>query len=311
MREQKEGYTRRPAPRSLPARLAASALGVCGASLDRTADSVGDASRVMRFLRGRLEFAPRPDDIYAVTYPRSGTTWVQFILHLLTTDGRTDFAHISEVTPWFERSLALGTRRARDFEALPSQRVFKSHLPYRWLPGQGRCIYVARDGMDVLTSYFNFYRTHLRFEGSFEQFYERFMEGRLQYRSWFRHVEGWRQQEGNPRVLLLRYEDLASDLQRSVGRIARFCGLRVSPEKTREVLHRASFDFMKEHEEQFDPITEHLMDQGLVRGAFLRRGLTGEGRATLTPQQEDRFRQELARRRRRPDLELDLPAFLH
>ena len=116
------------------------------------------------------DFQPRPDDIFVVTYPRSGTTWTQMILYQLTTDGRMDFAHITQVCPWFERALKAG----RDLDALPGPRVFKSHLPYRRIPkGPCRYIYVARDGKDVAVSYYHFYRSHMGYKGTFEEFFER------------------------------------------------------------------------------------------------------------------------------------------
>src|ERR1019366_6253139 len=60
------------------------------------------AHRLSR-LGGGLLFVPRPNDIYIVSYPRSGTTWLQMILYQLTTDGNMDFDHITEFVPFFER----------------------------------------------------------------------------------------------------------------------------------------------------------------------------------------------------------------
>ena len=89
------------------------------------------------------KFVPRPDDIFIVTYPRSGTTLMQMILYQLTTDGKMDFPHITTVSPWFERSLKDGTA----YDALPAPRVFKSHLSYGKVPkGPCKYLYVARDG---------------------------------------------------------------------------------------------------------------------------------------------------------------------
>ncbi|MEO1230972.1 MAG: sulfotransferase domain-containing protein [Myxococcota bacterium] len=288
--------------------------GLAGAQflLEGADRGLGDALRTTRFLRGKLTFRPRVDDVYVVTYPRSGTTWVQFVLHLLRAQGEPlGFHHISQVSPWWERSMALGSRRSEDFEALDAPRIFKSHLPRGWLPGPGRFIYVVRDGLDVAVSYYELYRSHLGFDGSFEAFFERFLRGRVQYGSWFRHVEGWRRYADDPKVLMVRYEDLRSDLDDSAARFAEFLGWSRSPEAIRQACAQASFSAMKAHEEKFDPITETLLDQGLHRGRFLRSGRSGDGARAVTEDMRSRFEALRGSPQRLPHLEARLPDFLH
>lgn len=286
------------------------ALGLTERGLGWSQARLADALRTTRFLRGRRRFRPREDDVYVVTYPRSGTTWVQFILYLLSSDRRVDFAHLSEVSPWWERTMALGTRRAEDFEALPGPRVFKSHLPRRWLPDRGRFIYIQRDGLDVAVSYYHLYRSHLGFEGDLEAFFERFLDGDLQYGSWFKHVAGWRRHFDDPRVLHLQYEALRADPRSAISRIATFLGWGIPEGAEEDILEKASFGFMKGHEEKFDPITETLIDQGLHRGRFIREGRSGSGLA-VSEALRARFRARAASSPRFPEVELKLPAFLH
>ena len=45
-------------------------------------------------------FKPQPSDVFVVTYPKCGTTWVTQILHALRTAGSMDFGEITEVVPW-------------------------------------------------------------------------------------------------------------------------------------------------------------------------------------------------------------------
>lgn len=297
-------------------KLATAALGACAGSIDRAAERLADAARVARFLRGRLELTPRPDDVFISSYPRSGTTWMQFIvLQLVRSAGPEpdrvlDYEHISQVTPWYERSLAVGSRTARDLDAMPAPRVFKSHLPLRWLPPAGRCIYMVRDGMDVARSYYHFYRSHLRFEGSFDAFYRRFLAGDLQYGSWFKHVAGWRAHADDPRVLIVRYEQLRHRFDATLERVAAHLGVPLPADLAARIAERSSFAFMKRHESKFDFTTEVLLERGVRRSAFLRAGAVGEG-AELTPAQQERFRRRAARRVRLADLELDLARFLH
>jgi peroxiredoxin len=238
-------------------------------------------------------FVPRPDDVFIVTYPRSGTTWVQMILYQLTTEGNMDFPHITTFSPWFERSLKDGTA----YDALPAPRVFKSHLSYPKIPkGPCKYLYVARDGRDVAVSYYHFYTTHMGFKGTFDDFFQRFLRGEVHYGSWFRHVRGWWEHRDDRNVLFLRYEDLAADLPAGLRRISAFCGLEVAPPRWPGILERCSFAFMKEHESRFDPLLAVPYEQGFQPHTFLRQGRPGGWRQQLSARQAERFDKAFHRR---------------
>jgi hypothetical protein len=275
----------------------------CAVARDRAADGV----RVTGFLRGWVEFRSRPDDVYIATYPRSGTTWMQFIVHLLLSGTRFDFRHISEVTPWFERSLALGSRTAADFERLPSPRVFKTHLLPQWLPRSGRVIHVHRGVDAVVRSYYGLYASHLGYRGSFDRFFDRFMRGRVQYGSWFEHRAAWLRTM-RPNVVSVTYEDMDRDLGAAVDAVAAFLGCRVTPVQRQEVLRMASRSFMKEHEDRFDPITEHLIDHGFMQDRFIG---TGRAEPGLDEAQRARLAAALRAAPRTRWRAMELPAFLH
>jgi hypothetical protein len=274
------------------------------------ADALADARRACSFLRGRLAFHPREDDIYVVSYPRSGTTWMQLMLHRLAGRDDLEFTHISQVSPWFERSLALGTMTAGDFEGFPSPRIMKSHLPYGWLPRPGRYIYLWRDGRDVALSYFHFYRSHLGFQGDFAAFFRRFLRGDLQYRSWFGHVHGWTAHADAPEILLVRYEDLIDDRAAILRRVAAHLGMAVTEARLARVVAETSFDMMKGQEAKFDHATALLLERGGA-GRFVRRGVTGEGALALDEGQRTAFEKCWREGRSAPTRELRIAAFLH
>jgi hypothetical protein len=242
--------------------------------------------RIDLFRLMHLEFVPRPDDVFIVTHPRSGTTWMQMILYQLTTDGSMDFPHIAEYCPWFERS----ARSANAFETRPSPRLFKSHLPYHKIPrGPCKYIYVARNGKDVAVSQYHLDRTHIGYEGTFDEFFERFLNGKTPFGCWFAHVKGWWRHRNDPNVLFLTYEELSRDLEGRICRIADFIGRDVPAERLPTIVGRCRFAFMKQYENQFDPVMETLWEQGIRLNSFLRHGRTGDGAVQLTVQQQARF----------------------
>jgi hypothetical protein len=289
------------------ARTAATALAATANGLDRLSDRLGDARRTAAFLAGHLQFAPRSDDIYIATYPRSGTTWMQYMLHLLIRDDSDGFEHIGEVSPWFERSLAIGSMRARDFERFDSPRIFKTHLVPRWLPSTGRFVWIVRDVVDVAVSYFQFHRRLLGFEGDEAEFLEAFVGGRLQYGSWHDHTARWRSPRPGQQVLPIRYEDLVADAAGTLRAVADFLALSPSDERIAAVVRQASFDNMKRLEAKFDHATAVLLERGMHRGGFIRRG-PASGPSSPPEGWDTTLRGKAADR---PSGPIRLPLFLH
>jgi hypothetical protein len=281
----------RPTKKTKRAQLGSRALGAATTALSAAVRNLDNARRVASFLRGRLEFETRPTDVFISSYPRSGTTLTQWILYLLVHEERPDPDHLTRVSPWFERSLAIGELTAEDLARFDTPRVFKSHLPREWLPDGGRYIYVERNVEDVLVSYYHFYRAYLGFEGSLNDFYERFVAGRVQYGSWFDHVAGWRKHADDPDVLILRYEDLLADRRGAIVQMLEFLGWQRDDHWIDRAMIESSFDAMKRRESVFDHATALLLERGVSPQSFLRSGTAGSGAAVLDPDQARELRE--------------------
>ncbi len=247
-----------------------------------------------------LSFVPRASDIFIVTYPKSGTNWMQMILYQLTTDGNMErLPHLLEATPWLEAPFG----RSRDMEDVAPPRIIKSHLSYKNIPkGPGKYIYVMRDGKDVVVShYYQNQRIPVGFNTTFTKFFERWMRGWVDSGLWFAHVTGWWAHRNDPNVLFLRYEDLQRNGEGTIRRIATFCNITLDDARLARVLQRSSFAFMKQYEDKIDPMPFMSKDLGITplsfeRASFLRKGTVGDWKAHLSPQQRARFDQEFNRR---------------
>jgi hypothetical protein len=237
----------------------------------------------LRYRMGlRHIYKARPDDVFLVTYPKSGTTLMQMMLYQLTTSGDMDFSHIYSVSPWFEMELRRG--KAKTLEQLPSPRFFKTHLVYGKLPRNARCIYVARDVRDVAVSAYHHFllvsgqKKEIRdFLDDFLRDHDKFFLG-----SWFKHTESWWPHRKDPNVLFLRYEDVIADLSGTVRNVARFCGIPLDEAELPRIVERCGIQFMKQHEQKFDP---RMHEASQDSGAFLRKGCSGEGQLTFSPSQ--------------------------
>ena len=42
----------------------------------------------------------RDDDVWIVSYPKAGTTWMQYIVYLIHNGGKDDEKKISDAVPW-------------------------------------------------------------------------------------------------------------------------------------------------------------------------------------------------------------------
>jgi len=237
--------------------------------------------RIRYRLARQYDYKPRPDDTFLVTYPKSGTTLLQMMLYQMTTRGEMGFSHIDDVSPWFERALHLG--RGEKLEKAPSPRFLKSHLSYEEVPRHGKIIYLARDVRDVAVSAYHHQRLLMGREGDLELFIDDFLVGHTGFGSWFEHIESWWPHRHDPNVLFLRYEEVVADLGGTVRKVARFCSIPVDEAELPRIVERCGFDFMKKHNNKFDPRMETTGEE------FLRKGRTGEGRAGFTPEQSRRL----------------------
>jgi hypothetical protein len=96
----------------------------------------------------------RPTDVFVVTYPKCGTTWMTQIVHALRTRGSMDFGEITEVCPW--DILAHDCKQDLGADQCAEPRVFKSHESFGDIAKGGRYIYVARNPLDAFFSFFKF-----------------------------------------------------------------------------------------------------------------------------------------------------------
>jgi hypothetical protein len=261
----------------------------------RRATSIPDLqARLARFrsadsMQRALAFQPRPTDVFIVTYPKCGTTWMQQIVHGLRTGGDMSFGEISEVVPWLESALDMGIDVDRPQRAEP--RAFKTHLTWDEIPKGGRYIYVARDPRDALVSFYHFFEGWMFEPGSISLDVfarEMFVQGTKSGRYWD-HVRGYWPLRHEPHVLMLCFEDMQHDLAATVQRVATFLGLPADPAHLAVATEQASFAFMKAHERKFD---DHLLRAtvdpllGLPPGGTttkVRAGRAGDHARVLVP----------------------------
>jgi len=76
------------------------AMDLCGL---RNMNMESDESKI----NGTSKFKPNSSDVFIVTYPKCGTTWMTQICHMLR-GGDMNFGEITEVVPWDVMTLTCG-----------------------------------------------------------------------------------------------------------------------------------------------------------------------------------------------------------
>src|SRR5207253_5494584 len=89
-----------------------------------------------------------PDDVFLVSYPRSGNTWTRFLIgNLLSINEPVNFANIESKIP------EIYNNPNRKLRRLPRPRIIKSHEVFD--PRYKKVIYIVRDPRDVAVSYYH------------------------------------------------------------------------------------------------------------------------------------------------------------
>ncbi len=233
-------------------------------------------------------FRPRPTDVIVTPYAKSGTTWLQQIVHTLRTGGDEDFDDISRVVPWIETAHDLGIDLDAPQKAQP--RAFKSHLPWGPIPKGARYLVSVRDPRDALVSFYRFMEGWLFEPGTISM--EAFAAGKFcrrgMMRDYWAHLASWWPRRRDEDVLMLAYEHMKEDLPLAVRRIATFIGVELDDALLGLVLERASIGYMLSHKHRYDDrMLRELSERklGLPHGsdsAKVRKGEVGSHRYELS-----------------------------
>lgn len=187
------------------------------------------------------------DDVFILSYPKSGNTWTRFLIaNLAYPEKNPDFSNINLLVPdpeaYSKRALA----------KLPRPRILKSHQYFD--PRYRRIIYIVRDPRDVVLSQYHFQIKRKVIDESYpiEQFVQRFVSGETSvYASWGENVAGWVATRYNtPDFLLLRYEDMISDTRQELTKVADFLGIDADIDRLSQAVERSSAERMRELEKK-------------------------------------------------------------
>ncbi|XP_070543016.1 sulfotransferase 1B1-like [Ptychodera flava] len=202
-------------------------------------------------------FEVRPDDIYIVTYVRSGTTMLGEMVNSISSIEDIDSLRnksLTERVPFLDTGPGAGLDKPtyERIAASPSPRIICSHLPYEWMPVQfydvmPKTIYLARDPRDVAVACWQFSKQYKYLDTieKWEDYFDMFCSGDVIYGSWFNHVLGWWNRRHDDNMLFLKFEDVLAAPDDVVETIGDFLKVELSPEDKDKVLQQTSLHIGK------------------------------------------------------------------
>ncbi|KAK1387246.1 Sulfotransferase [Heracleum sosnowskyi] len=247
-------------------------------------------------------FKPRENDIFIVTAPKSGTTWMKAILYALIN---------REAHPPQTLHHPLLNKAPRDLVPFleflsPSEydsvcnspdrrmRIFATHIPVVNLPksitaslSNCRVVYMCRDIKDNFVSLFHFAnKANLRPSPvSLEDAFNSYCKGVSAAGPVWDQVLGyWIESQKKPqKVLFMRYEEMKVEPKLQLRRLANFLGMPFSLEEENsglvdQIISLCSFESMTKVDVNK---TGNFVD-GFTNSSFFRKGLVGDWKNCLT-----------------------------
>jgi Sulfotransferase domain len=194
----------------------------------------------------------RRDDAFVVSYPRSGTTWMRFLLYEALTGRSSDFETLYKAIPY------IGRQRGAPALVGDGGRLIFSHETHSI--GNRRTVYIVRDPRSVVLSHYRFHKRRGEFDGTFDEFFRRFLDGRTNpFGAWDAHVNFWLESEAgrNGNVHTIKFEELRRDTAGVLQGVIEFFGGSPDPDRISQAVTNNDLEHMREKEDKA-PAGDHF-----------------------------------------------------
>lgn len=247
----------------------------------------------------------KKDDVWVVTPPKCGTTWMQELVWCVM--NKVDLEKAKSVVqgyrfPYIEYGLHLDKdlpgksvdistlektpENARIFmensfsyaSSLPSPRMIKSHMPFSLLPpslpNTAKVVYVARNIKDVcVSSYYHNQQTV-----QFKRYAEAFKSGEVMIGEWIGHME-----EANnlgDKICFIWYEDMKQDIRSVIRTVAKFLEQMLTDEEVEKLANHLDIDTFRENKS----VNKRAVMNDKWNPQFIRKGVVGDWKNHFTPE---------------------------
>jgi hypothetical protein len=267
--------------------------------LKRVKTRLGYYEARTRVRRSWFRWWLRPSDTFMVGHPKSGNTWLAYMLAILLfrdRDHRVTLENVGDYVPFIHAK----DHRIGRCRRLPDPRVFRNEIP-RYPELYPRVIYLVREPRAALVSFWHMYRVMYGDDRmSLESFVDQYLATDGIFRTWNHGMPRWDRQVTDwfgqaakgSRVLTLRYEDMVADRRACLHQLARFLGIDRDDAEFALAASRGEFDAMRQVEDRHG--AEAYKGKARGEGKFVRVGEIEGWRREMAPSLAARIAAEFA-----------------
>ncbi|XP_071955667.1 amine sulfotransferase-like [Antedon mediterranea] len=235
----------------------------------------------------------REDDVFVLSYPKSGTHWTLEIVRNIVCEGNNDnFKEEYGSDPRGPFEFGDNHKKFDSFSTV-KPRVIMTHAPVDVLPkqvfeGKGKVVFLIRNPKDNLVSYWNFVkeRQYLEEYEQWDNCFEASLRPDAVYGNWFDfNLPYYENHRNKKNFLFLTYEDMKLDHKGCVIRICDFLSRPLSEEQVDKVVENTTFSNMKAR----NPVFQLKKEIGKRTFTLLRKGIVGDWKTRFTVAQNERF----------------------
>ena len=222
------------------------------------------------------------NDAFIASYPRSGNTWLRFVLFDVLVSGQSSgFDEVNHIIP------DVGLHKPA-IPLLPGEgRLIKTHEPFQ--KEYRKAIYLVRDARDVVLSEFAYQKALGWIEDDFDMFIHQFVRGEVNpFSAWHEHVPNWIDSPlaRSSNFLLIKFEEMRRNTEGTVAQVLNFLGVDVEPQVIVNAIANNTVKKMQEKEQRSPQLSDTAPKaNGAEESRFIRSGSIAGWRNRLTPRQ--------------------------
>tara|TARA_B100000900_G_C20566438_1_gene711323 strand:- start:552 stop:1394 length:843 start_codon:yes stop_codon:yes gene_type:complete len=218
-------------------------------------------------------------DIYIVSYPKSGVTWLCLILANIInlkrkSNDRVDFYNVHDFIPDLHAN-------PQQIQNINQPRIIKTHEFFKeWqhrinIKGNGfmypRVIHMVRDGRDSMASFFRYTNALSKNQINIEDFLGEKIKSK---RCWSSHTKNW---SGNDcldkrKLFTIKYENMKINPFSEIKKLVDFIGFNIENEIIKKAIKLSDIENIKNLESKYGSEVQYQDKKYMFAG----KGLTGE-----------------------------------